>query len=63
MNSEEDNSRQGNLNTSTQEVELMVELNSDMMKTIQSLQVDLQIFKDDNPNERKEQLVINEGLL
>ena len=41
----------------------MVELNFDILKTIQSLQVDLQIFKDDNMNERKEQQEINESLL
>ena len=54
MNTEEDNSRQGKLTTPTQEAELLVELNSDIMKTIQSLQVDLQSFRDDNLNERKE---------
>ena len=41
----------------------MVEINSIIMKTIQSIQVDLQSFKDDNPNERKEQQEINEALL
>ena len=41
----------------------MVELNSDLMKTIQSMQVDLQSFKDHNMNERKEQKTINEDLL
>ena len=38
MNSEEDNSQQGKLNTPTQEAELVVKLNSYIMKTIQSLQ-------------------------
>ena len=42
---------------------MVMELNSDMMKTIQSLQVDLQSFRDDNLNERKEQQAINEALL
>ena len=42
---------------------MVVELNSDIMKTIQSLQADLQSFKDDNLNERKEQQAINEALL
>ena len=41
----------------------MVELNFDLMKTIQSLQVDLQSFKDENMNERKEKKAINEDLL
>ena len=63
MNTEEDNNRQGKLNTPTQEAELVVELNYDIMKTIQSLQVDLQIFIDDNMDERKEQQEINEALL
>ena len=53
MNTEEDNSRQGKLNTPTQEAELVVELNSEIMITIQSLQAYLQIFRDDNLNERK----------
>ena len=47
----------------TQEEELVVELNSNLMKMIQSLQEDLQRFKDDNMNERKEKQVINESLL
>ena len=54
MNIEEDNSRQGNMNSPTREEELIVELNSDLMKTIQSLQANLQSFKYDNMNERKE---------
>ena len=41
MNTEEDNNRQGKLNTPTQEAELVVELNYDIMKTIQILQEDL----------------------
>ena len=51
------------MNTPTQEAELVVELNYDIMKTIQSLQADLQSLKDDNLNERKEQQEINEALL
>ena len=54
MNTEEDNSWKGKLNTPTQEEELVVELNFDMMKTIESLQADLQSFRDDNMNQRKE---------
>ena len=41
MNSEEDNSRQGNMNTPTPEAELVVELNFDILKTIHSLQAEL----------------------
>ena len=63
MNSEEDDSRQGNLNTPTEEEKMVVELNFDIMKTIQSLQANLQSFRDDNMNERKEQQAINEALL
>ena len=42
------------MNSLTQEEELMVELNSALMKTIQILQADLQRFKDDDTNERRE---------
>ena len=63
MNTEEDNSRQGMLNTPTKEAKLVVELNSNIMKTIQSLQAYLQRFRDDNLNERKEQQSINQALL
>ena len=41
----------------------MVELNSDLMKTIHILQEDLYSFKDDNMNERREHKSINEDLL
>ena len=63
MKTEEDNSQKGKLNTPTHEAELVVELNSDLMKTIQSLQADLHSFRDDNLNERKEHQAINEALL
>ena len=62
MNTKEYNNRQGKLNTPTWE-ELVVELNSAILKTIQSIKVDLQSFKDDNMNKRKEQQAINEALL
>ena len=52
MNTKEDNSQQGNLNFPTWEEELVVELNFDLMKTIQRMQEDLQSFKHDNMNER-----------
>ena len=63
MNVEQDNSRQGKLNTPIKEAELVVELNSDIMKTIQSIQADLHSFRDDNLNERREHQAINEALL
>ena len=63
MNTEEDNSWQGRMNTPTPEAELMVELNSDILKTIHSLQAELQSLREDNLNERKEQQAINEELL
>ena len=63
MNTEEDNSWKGELTTPTWEEELVVELNPNIVKTIQSLQEDLESFKDDNMNERKEQQEINESLL
>ena len=63
MNTEEDNSWQGIMNTPTREEELVVELNYDILKTIQSLEADLHIFKYDNMNEIKEQKEINEDLL
>ena len=50
MNIEEDNNQQGKLNAPTREEELVVELNSDILKPIQSLQADLQSIKDDNIN-------------
>ena len=51
MNTKEDNSQQGKINTPTLKEELVVELNYDILKTIQSLQADLQSFKDHNMNE------------
>ena len=63
MNTKEDKSRKGKLNTPNHEAELVVELNYDILKTIQSLQADLPSFKDDNLNERKKHQEINEALL
>ena len=53
MNMEREINRQGTLNTPTREEELVVELNYDILKTIQSLQTDLQILKFENMNEIK----------
>ena len=54
MNTEEDHSQKGKMNTPTLEVNLVVELNSDILKTIHSLQVELQSFREDFLNERNE---------
>ena len=63
MNTKEDNSRQGRMNTPTPEAKLEVELNSDILKTIHSLQAELWSLREDSLNERKEQQDINEALL
>ena len=63
MNTKEDNSRQGRMNTPTLEGELVVELNSNILKTIHSLQAELRSLREDSLNERKEQQAINESLL
>ena len=52
MNMGEDNKWQGKLNSPTQEEVLVVELNSNILKTIQSMQENLQSFKYDNMHER-----------
>ena len=54
MNTEEDNIRQGRMNTPTPEAELVVEKNSDILKTIHSLQAELRSLREDILNERKE---------
>ena len=55
MNTEEENSHQGKMTTLTSEAELVVELNSDVLKTLHSLQAELKSFREDILNERKEQ--------
>ena len=55
MNTEEENSRQGKMTMPTPEVELVVELNSVVFKTLHSIQVELKSFIEDSLNERKEQ--------
>ena len=47
------------MNTPTLEEELVVELNSNILKTIHSLQEELQSLKEESMNERKEQQAIN----
>ena len=51
------------MTTPTLEVNLVVELNSDVLKNLHSLQDELKSFREDSWNERKEQQVINEALL
>ena len=63
MNTEENNKWQGKMNTPTPESELVVELNSDILKTIHRLQEELQSLREDSLNQRKEQQAINESLL
>ena len=53
MNTEEDNSWKGRMNTPTPEGELVVEFNFDILKTIHSLQVELRSLREDTLNERK----------
>ena len=50
------------MTTPTPEVNLVVEINYDVLKTLQSLQAELKSFIEDNLNERKEHQAINEAL-
>ena len=63
MNIEEENSQQEEMTTPTPEVNLVVKLNSDVLKTLHSLQNELKSFREDSLNERKEKQAINEALL
>ena len=63
MDTEEENSRQGKMTTPTLEAELVVELKSDVLKTLHSLQAELKSFREDSLNERRDQQAINEALL
>ena len=63
MKTEEENSRQEEMTTPTQEVNLVVKINFDVLKTLHSLQVELKFFREDSLNERKDQQAINEALL
>ena len=53
MNTEEEKNQQEEMTTPTLKVNLVVELNSDVLKTLYSLQVELKIFREDSLNERK----------
>ena len=63
MNTKDDNSQQGRMNTPTPEGEMVVELNYDILKTIHILQVELRSLREDSLNERKEHQAINRALL
>ena len=63
MNTEEDNNQQKWMSTPTLEAELAVEMNTNILKIIHSLQAELQSLRDDSLNERKEKQAINEALL
>ena len=63
MNTEEENSQQKEMTTPTPEVNLVVKLNSDVLKNLHTLQAELKSFREDSLYERKEQQAINEALL
>ena len=63
MNTEEENSQQEEMTTPTPEVNLVVKLNSDVLKNLHSLQAQLKSFREDSLNERKKHQAINEALL
>ena len=54
MNTEKENSRREEMTTPTLEVNLVVELKSDVLKTFHSIQVELKHFREYSLNERKE---------
>ena len=54
MNTEEENSQKEEMTTPPLEVNLVVELNSDVMKTLHNLQAKMKSFREDSLNERKE---------
>ena len=63
MNTEEESGQQEEMTPPTPEVDLVVEIKSDVLKTLHSLQVELKSFREDSLNEIKEQQAINEALL
>ena len=63
INTEEENSRQEEMTTPTPKVKFLVKLNSNVLKTLHSVQAELKSFREDSLNERKEQQAINEALL
>ena len=63
MNTEEENSWQEEMTTPTLEVNLVVEVNSNVLKNLHNIQAELKSFIEDSLNERKEHQAINESLL
>ena len=63
MNTKEENSWQEEMTTPTLEVNLVVELKSDVLKNLHNIQDELKSFREDNLNERNEKQAINEALL
>ena len=63
MNTKKENNGKEGMTTPTSRVNLVVELNSNVLKTLHSLQAELKSFREDNLNERKEHQAINEALL
>ena len=49
--------------TPTSDVNLVVKLNFDVLKTLHSLQAEVKMFREDSLSERNEQQAINEALL
>ena len=62
INTKEENSRQEEMTTPTLEMNLVVDLKFDVLKTLHSLQFELKSFREGSLNERKEQQAINEAL-
>ena len=62
MNTKEEKKWQKEMTTPTLEVNLVVKLNSDMLKNLHSLQAELKSFREDSLNERMKQQAINEAL-
>ena len=63
MNTEKENNWQKEMTTPTLEVNLVVELNSDVLITLHNLQDEVKSFREDSLNERKEHQAINETLV
>ena len=63
MNTEGGNNWQEEMMTPTSKVNVVVELNSDVLETLHSLQVELKSFRENCLNERNEQQSINDALL
>ena len=54
MNIDEEKNRQEEMTTPTPEVNLVIELKSDVLKTLHSIQAELKSFREDSLNERNE---------